>query len=174
MLKLKIYSTIFVIYEILAVLLMHCPRTCDALFSGTFCNDSAFKYFIVCFAIPALVFLIVMWIMHIIHAVRRSHSVFYRAKEAVEDVAHNIRRDVGNSISKSDIEKYITAALVAGAQRYVSKHPEIKQKLSGFMDKMGQGTYEMDLDIEEDDVMSRGQTSRTANRSNANQKKKRK
>ena len=177
MFKTKLYATILVIYEILAVMLLHCPRACDAVFCGMFCNDTVYKYFIVCFAFPAIVFLILMWVMHIINAIRRRHSVFYRAKQAVHDVADNIRHDVGNSISREDIEKYITAALIAGAQRYIVKHPEVKQKLSRFMDKMGAGYAEMVEDTEDDDDMMekqmRTRRSTTARSGKSGQKKKR-
>ena len=65
MLKAKIYLTIFTLYEIVAVLLLHFPRTCDAMFGAAFCNDHVLKYFIWCFAVPALVFLLAMWINEI-------------------------------------------------------------------------------------------------------------
>lgn len=112
MLKLKIYSTVFVLYEILAVLLLHCPYTCIAMFGTPFCSDTVFKYFIALLAVPAVVGLIVMWIMHIIHAIRR-HSFLYRAQEAAEDVAGSIKKTLKESVSSKDIEKYIVAALAA-------------------------------------------------------------
>lgn len=127
MLKLKIYSTVFVLYEILAVLLLHCPYTCDAMFGASFCNDSVFKYFIALLAVPAVVGLIVMWIMHIIHAIRRRHSFLYRAQEAVEDVAGSIKKTLKESVSSKDIEKYIVAALAAGVKKYSDKNPELKK-----------------------------------------------
>ena len=69
-LKSKIGLTILSLYEIAAVLLLHCPRTCDAMFGAAFCDDHIFKYFVACIAVPLLVFLIAMWIMDIIHRIR--------------------------------------------------------------------------------------------------------
>ena len=46
-LKAKICLTVLTIYEIIAVILMHCARTCDAMFGTMFCDDHVFKYFII-------------------------------------------------------------------------------------------------------------------------------
>ena len=150
MLKLKIYSTVFVLYEILAVWLLHCPRTCTAMFGNTFCADSVFKYFIALFAIPAIVSLIVMWIMHIIHAVRRRHSFFYRAQEAVEDVASSIKRTLKVSVSSKDIEKYIVAALAAGVKKYSDKNPELKKTFGNIIGAITGRPAEYAIDDEDD------------------------
>lgn len=127
MLKLKITATIFVVYEILAVLLLHDSYTCTMMFGGGFCTDSVFKYFIALFAVPAIIGLIVMWIMHIIHAIRRRHSFLYRAQEAFEDVTGTIKKTLKESVSSKDIEKYIVAALAAGFKKYSDNNPEMKK-----------------------------------------------
>jgi len=152
MLKLKIYSTVFVLYEILAVLLLHCPRTCTAMFGNTFCSDSVFKYFIALFAIPAIAALIVMWIMHIIHAIRRRNSFLFRAQEAVEDVATSIKKTLKESVSGKDIEKYIVAALAAGVKKYSDKNPELKKTFGNIISAVtGHAKQYIDLDSDDDD-----------------------
>ncbi len=123
-LKSKIYLTVLTVYEILAVILLHCRRTCDAMFGMSFCDDHVFKYFIFCFAIPAIVGLIVMWIMEIIYGGRRRRSFIYRAKNAVRDVASSVREHIGEHVSAADMEKLMAAALLVGIKRYVSKHPK--------------------------------------------------
>jgi len=152
MLKLKICSTVFVLYEILAVLLLHCPRTCTAMFGNTFCSDSVFKYFIALFAIPALAALIVMWVMHIIHAIRRRNSFLFRAQEAVEDVATSIKKTLKESVSGKDIEKYIIAALAAGVKKYSDKNPELKKTFGNIINAVtGHAKQYIDLDSDDDD-----------------------
>lgn len=153
MLKMKIYTTIFVLYEILAVLLLHCPYTCGWMFSATFCTDSVFKYFIALFAVPAIIGLIVMWIMHIIHAIRRRHSFLYRAQEAFEDVAGSIKKTLKESVSSKDIEKYIVAALVAGVKKYSDKNPEMKKTFGNIIGAItGQSADAVSFDYDMDDA----------------------
>lgn len=151
MLKAKICTTVFVLYEIAAVLLLHCPYTCRWMFGATFCADSVFKYFIALFAVPALVGLVLMWIMHIIHAIRRRHSFMYRAQEAVTDVASTIKKTLKESVSSQDIEKYIMVALMAGVKKFSDKNPEIKKSFGNILNALGGGAgeyMEMGDDIE--------------------------
>lgn len=161
MLKLKICSTVFVLYEIIAVLLLHCPWTCDAMFGGTFCNDSVFKYFIFCIALPAVVGVIVMWTMHIIHVIRRRNSFIYRAKEAVEDVAGSIKKTLKESISSKDLEKYIVTALAAGIKKYSDKNPELKKTFGRIV---GTITENFGADLNWDDDADTQTTNRPATR----------
>ena len=145
-LKSKIGLTVLSLYEIIAILLLHCPNTCNAMFGLSFCTDHIFKYFIWCVAVPLLVFLIVMWIMDIIHRVRRRRSLFYKAKHAVKHMASNIRDRVSESVSSGDIEKMISAALVLGLKKYSDRNPRARRMLNDIMD----GEYG-DVDVEYDE-----------------------
>ena len=89
-LKAKITLTIVALYEILVVILLQSQRVCDAMFGVPFCDANVFKYFIMCFAVPMIVFLIVMWIMDIIEHVRRRHTLFYKATHAMKNIAENV------------------------------------------------------------------------------------
>ncbi len=133
-LKSKICLTVLVVYEILAVILLHCGRTCDAMFGMNFCDDHVFKYFIFCFAVPALIGLIVMWVMEIVYGARRRRSFIYRAKSAVRDVASSVRERIGEHVSAADMEKLMAAALLVGIKRYVAKHPKHR---TAFEDALG-------------------------------------
>lgn len=174
MLKCKIYSTVFILYEILAVLLLHCPRTCTAMFGNGFCNDSVFKYFIALFAVPAIIGLILMWIMHIIHAIRRRHSFLYRAQEAVEDVAGSIKKTLKESVSSKDIEKYIVAALAAGVKKYSDKNPELKKSFGNIIniitDRAGEYMEWDDSDDMDDNNHARRVSRRTKGKSGASKR----
>lgn len=136
-LKYKIGLTIFSLYEIIAVLLLHCPRTCDAMFGTAFCDDHVFKYFIVCIAVPLLVFLIVMWIMEIIHGVRRRRSLLYKAKHVVKNMAFNIKNKISESVSARDVEKIISGAVLVGLKKYSDRNPSARRlldEIGGSMD----------------------------------------
>ena len=128
-LKSKIGLTILSLYEIAAVLLLHCPRTCDAMFGASFCDDHIFKYFIACIVVPLVVFLLVMWIMDIVHRIRRHRSLLYKTRHAVQNMAMNIRDRISEKVSSGDIEKMITAALVIGLKKYSDRNPRARQIL---------------------------------------------
>ncbi len=154
LLKLKICTTVLVAYEIIVVLLAHFRGSCNALFGGAFCHDHVFKYFILCFAIPAIVWLIGMWIAEIVHANRRHHSFMYRAKSAVRDAAETVRDKIHEHVSPADMEKVLAAALLLGIKKYVSKHPhhrrEFKKVLDGNLSDIDFDT-DFDVDIEDQD-----------------------
>ncbi len=146
LLRLKICTTVFILYEIVAIILLHCGRTCDAMFGTMFCDDHVFKYFIVCVAVPALAFLIYMWIAEIVHGARHRHSFMYKAKSAVHDVASNIRHHVADNISARDLEKLIIAALILGVKKYTANHPNHRRMFKDFLGKTAG-----DVDIEYDE-----------------------
>lgn len=132
-LKSKIGLTILSLYEIIAVILLHNPKTCNIMFGVTFCYD-AFKYFVWCVAVPLIVFLIVMWIMDIVDTARRRHSLLYKAKHAVKQMASNIHDRVSEHISSKDMEKMVTAALVMGLKKYSERNPRARRVLNEIMD----------------------------------------
>ena len=153
-LKSKIGLTVLSLYEIIAILLLHCPNTCNAMFGLSFCTDHIFKYFIWCVAVPLLVFLIVMWIMDIVHRIRRHRSLLYKTRHAVQNMAMNIRDRISEKVSSGDIEKMITAALVIGLKKYSDRNPRARQILGQIMD----GQID-DIDVEYteyDDTPARG------------------
>ncbi len=169
-LKSKICLTVLTVYEILAVILLHCRRTCDAMFGMSFCDDHVFKYFIFCFALPAIVGLIVMWIMEIVYGARRRRSFLYRAKNAVRDVASNVREKIGEHVSMADMEKLMAAALLIGIKRYVSRHPKHRRDFEQALGKdfvaSADEEYEYDYDEDEgDDDDDEGSDSKTGRKS---------
>lgn len=145
-LKSKIYFTIFVVYEIVAGFMLHYPRTCDAMFGGTFCMSGVFKYFVGLVAVPLLAYVICMWIREIMLAHRRRHSIVYRTKNAVEDMWDSVKDRVSQNITTADIEKYLTAAVLIGIKKYVERHPKTKNTLNDVIDSLGGDADEYDDD----------------------------
>ncbi len=187
-LKLKIYTTAVVLYEIIAVLLLHFPRVCDVMFGAGFCDDRVFKYFIALFAVPALVLLIIMWIMEIVKAAHRRRSLMYKAKSAVKDIVANVRDKVSANVSTQDLEKLAVAAMLASVRKYTHRHPKMAHKLDDVLDMdiaNGEDSYyeEDDEDDEEDDDRTSrskssrgnrgGNSARRGSKSSSNNKRKR-
>lgn len=151
MLKSKICFTVFVLYEIIAVILLHCPRTCDAMFSGAFCNDSVFKYFLICAAIPMLALVIGIWINEIFFA-RRHRSFMHRARDVMDDVADGVKKHLGRAFDARDMDKYLAAAILFGIKKYSDRHPQMRNTIRDIMDGAdGRTTVYDDADDIDDD-----------------------
>lgn len=147
MLRIKICLTIFFIYEIVATILLHASRACAPMFGLGFCSDVVFKYFVVCAAVPMLVFVIAMWVHEIVIARRRRHSVFYRARGAAMRIASNVRDRITRNISQQDLEKMIAAALIVGIKKYAARNANVRR----FMDDVMASEY-MDDEYATDDT----------------------
>ncbi len=172
-LKAKISLTIVSLYEILIVCLLQSQRFCDAMFGVAFCDAKVFKYFIMCFAVPMIVFLIVMWVMEIIDNVRHRHTLFYKATHAVKDIVTNVKDRVSETVSAGDLEKLITAALMVGLKRYADRSPHARKVLDE-MNKVDvdYDEYEMD-DGEEEEYEKRDSYRKQKVKKQKNNKKKR-
>lgn len=174
MLKSKICFTVFVLYEIIAVILLHCPRTCDAMFSGAFCNDSVFKYFLICAAIPMLALVIGIWINEIFFA-RRHRSFMHRARDVMDDVADGVKKHLGRAFDARDMDKYLAAAILFGIKKYSDRHPQMRNTIRDIMDGAdGRTTVYDDADDIDDDYEDTdsdddyvAQSDRRTSRSNA-------
>ena len=126
LLKPKIYITILFIYEIFAVMLLHCQYMCTMMLGTTACQDW-FRYFAACIIIPGLVSLIWMWIETIAHAYH--NRFFRRARGALIDVLDGLRDRLAENVSREDIEHYITVASLYGIRYYMSKNPKFRDML---------------------------------------------
>lgn len=125
--KSKICFTIFAIYEITVISLLHFDYTCFSVFSPGFCL-SDFKYFVFAVAVPLIAYLVWMWIHEIIH--RRRRRIFIsRAKNIVTGIVGNVRDTIAQHMSAEDLERILTAAILIGLKRYVDKSAEIEMSV---------------------------------------------
>lgn len=150
-LKSKICFTVFVIYEIIAISLLHFQRTCDAMFSTGFC-DSNFKYFAGAVAIPLLAYLIWMWIHEIIVA-RRRRRFINRARKMINTIASNIHEGFEN-LSPRAIEGVITAAVLMGVQKYSMRHPDLRKKLSSIIGLSNGEIMDLEYDMDTENAVA--------------------
>lgn len=160
-LKSKICLTIVALYEILVVILLQSQRVCDAMFGVSFCDAHVFKYFIICFAVPMIVFLIVMWIMEIIASVRHRHTLFYKATHAMKNIVTSVKDKVSENISAEDLEKVISAALMVGLKRYADKSPRARKVLNEMNNvDVDYDEYDSDEEYEDDEEENRSHKSK--------------
>ena len=145
--KSKICFTVFVIYEIAAIFLLHFQRTCDAMFATGFC-DGRFKYFAGAIAVPLLAYLIWMWIREIVRA-RRRHRFIAHAKHLVSNFASAVHEKLG-AVSNQDIERILTMAILMGIKKYHDKHPNLRRSIGEIVGlNMGDDMeYGYDMDTE--------------------------
>lgn len=134
MLKIKICLTVFFIYEIIAVMLLHAPNSCVGVFGLYFCADTVYKYFIMCAAVPMVAMIIGIWVREIVRARARRKSLLYRAGGALRSVAKKVGGTISENISESDLEKVIVAALVTGINRYMAHHTDTQNPKDGERD----------------------------------------
>lgn len=131
LLKTKICFTGLVLYEIVAVSMLHFQRLCDAMFPTQFC-DSWYRYFLFCVIVPLVVLLGLIWVREIIR-IRRRKNFIRCAKSTVNNIIQTIREKISEHIDMQDIEKLIAAIILIRIRKYADKHPEIRAKISGMV-----------------------------------------
>lgn len=166
LLKSKICITSLVIYEIIAVSILHFKRICDTIFTSAFC-DSWYRYFLFCVALPLVALLIWMWISEIISTHRR-HKFIRRAKNAATGILSSIRGHVSDNISSADIEKIITAAVLVGIKRYADRHPNLRKNINNIF---GMANGEIDIDLMSTDDETPKKQTRTKVQKNTKRKR---
>jgi len=127
LLKPKIYITILFIYEIFAVMLLHCQYMCTEMLSVTACQDW-FRYFAACIIIPGVISLVWMWLETLVNAYH--HRFFRRARNALADVLDKIYEKLANHLTREDMERYITVAALYGVRHYLANNPKFKEILN--------------------------------------------
>ncbi len=149
--KSKICFTVLVIYEITAITLLYFQRTCDAMFSTSFC-DGDFKYFAGAIAVPLLAYLIWMWIREIIHA-RRRHRFISRAKHLVGNFASAVHEKLGN-ISSQDMERILTMAILFGIKQYSDRHPGLRRTIGEIIGVKSGNEMDLQYDVDAENVVA--------------------
>ena len=160
LIKSKVCFTVLVIYEIIAVSVLHIQRMCDAIFTTSFC-DTWFRYFIFCVALPLIVMLIWMWIREIVRAHRR-RAFIRRAKSTVNGIMSTIRGKVTEHIAPRDMEKIITAAILVGIKKYTDKHPNLRHNVNRIMD-VANGDSDIEI-LESEDIVRTSRTQKRASK----------
>ena len=114
--KSKVCFTVFVLYEIIVIPLLHFKSTCGAIFGAEFCTGG-FKYFPWAIALPLLVYIIWMWIHEIVRARRR-------------------RRFIGKAKNMSKLKTGSTRSFETqdAVMRYAKNAPEYVEKQAVYKD----------------------------------------
>lgn len=135
LLKPKIYITILFVYEIVAVMLLHCQYMCTTMLGQTACQDW-FRYFAACIVIPGVISLLWMWLETIVHAYH--NRFFRRARHAFTEVLDGLCEKLANKITREDLERYITFAAIYGVRHYMSRNPKFRELLQEIMPELAE------------------------------------
>lgn len=126
--KLKIFITVLFIYEFIVITILQIPRYCISVFNLNFCEYGTFKYFLLCVACPILFGIFIWWIPDIVKLFCKHNCVEEQPKpETIHDVLSEI-------ISSKDIERFITAAIVMGIQKFTQTHPKTTAVFDNILD----------------------------------------
>ena len=106
--KFKIFTTVLILYEFVILMILHTHHYCVSIFNTGFCNTS-FKYFLMCIVIPTLFVLIAWWWPDM----KRKMCNKCQCETKEESVKY---------VLKEDIEHLITALIITGIQKFISKH----------------------------------------------------
>ena len=117
---LKVFITIFVLYEFVTIILLQVPDYCMNVFNQNFCDNIAFKYFLICVVFPILVGVFIWWMPDILRLLCNRGCKMNTQKPKPETI-HDILKQI---ISTQDIERLITAAIIMGIQKFSQTHPK--------------------------------------------------
>ena len=129
--KLKIFVTVFILYEFVMLTVLQIDGYCINVFNLNFCEYGAFKYFLMCIMLPISIMIFLWWVPDILRLFcRRSCQIPPEPKpENINDILHEI-------ISKQDIERLITAAIIMGIQKFAHKYPKTESVFGNILDAL--------------------------------------
>ena len=114
--KLKLFITFLTIYEFIFVSILRIQDYCVFLFNNNFCGIVDYKYFLICFMVPWLFLLLLWWWRDI-------SNLFHKQKEQ-------------DSLSNQD--KIIMNIIILLLQKYIQKHPKLRDIIKTFADLIRQ------------------------------------
>ena len=126
--KIKIFISLFLLYELFMLTVLQIKEYCLFVFNVNFCSYESFKYFFICIMLPVVFGLFIWWIPDI--------SKLFCNKQCDCNIKKDVSiKDILNEIiSKQDIERFVTAAIIMGIQKFANNHPETTKNLNNILD----------------------------------------
>ena len=110
--------------------ILQIPYFCFSVFNVGFC-DLSFRYFLMCVVFPSLIWLVVWWGPEI-------SRMFCKKCQCVDPEPKSIKDVLREIVSKQDIERLITAAVVMGVQKFAASHPKTKETFDNILNTIEQ------------------------------------
>ena len=130
--RIKIFITIFVLYEFVMSTILQIPGTCNALFNHGFCEASNFKYFLMCVMVPGLLILFFWWMPDIARPFCKNKCQC----DETNSEQKPIQKAANEIISHDDLERIVSTAIVLGIQKFATLHPKTSKFLDNIVDAL--------------------------------------
>lgn len=121
--KIKVWITVFFIYELIVLTILQIHRTCVVVFNVNFCNANNFKYFLMGFMVPVLFLLFVWWLPDISRAICKNKCQCETQNNTYDphkSILHNI-------IDSNEIKKLITTMSIMLMEKLVDRISDKEQ-----------------------------------------------
>lgn len=130
--KIKIFITILVLYEFVILTVLQISNYCNAIFNNNFCATDNFKYFLLCVMLPVLVMLFFWWMPEIARPFCKNKC---QCEETHLEQTSNIKES-REIISRDDMERLVTGAIIMGIQKFASMHPKTTKAFNNIIDAL--------------------------------------
>lgn len=110
------------------LIILQIPNYCNFVFNYNFCDMGGFKYFLLCIMLPVLIALFVWWVPDVVRALC-PHKCEIKPEPDI-----TVKNIINEIISKQDIEKFITAAIIMGIQKFATNHPKTTEVFDNILD----------------------------------------
>lgn len=130
--KIKIFITILVLYEFVILTVLQISNYCNAIFNNNFCATDNFKYFLLCVMLPVLVMLFFWWMPDIAKPFCKNKC---QCEETHLEQTSNIKES-REIISRDDMERLVTGAIIMGIQKFASMHPKTTKAFNNIIDAL--------------------------------------
>ncbi|MFQ6695964.1 MAG: hypothetical protein ACLRFF_02940 [Alphaproteobacteria bacterium] len=130
--KIKIFITILVLYEFVILTVLQISNYCNAIFNNNFCATDNFKYFLLCVMLPVLVMLFFWWMPDIARPFCKNKC---QCEETHLEQTSNIKES-REIISRDDMERLVTGAIIMGIQKFASMHPKTTKAFNNIIDAL--------------------------------------
>ena len=128
--KIKIFITIFVLYEFVMSTILQIPGACNTFFNRGFCEASNFKYFLMCLMVPGLLILFFWWMPDIARPFCKNKCQCDESRIEQKPIQKE------SIISHDDLERIVTSAIVLGIHKFAALHPKTTKVFDNIVDAL--------------------------------------
>lgn len=119
-------------YEFVILTVLQISNYCNAIFNNNFCATDNFKYFLLCVMLPVLVMLFFWWMPDIARPFCKNKC---QCEETHLEQTSNIKES-REIISRDDMERLVTGAIIMGIQKFASMHPKTTKAFNNIIDAL--------------------------------------
>ena len=130
--KIKIFITLLFLYEFVITTVLQIPGFCNTFFNRGFCDVGNFKYFLMCIMLPGLLILFFWWMPDMARPFCKNKC---QCDEMHSEQTIN-PKETHEIISRDDMERLVTGAIVMGIQKFASMHPKTTKAFNNIIDAL--------------------------------------